>query len=79
MYAGVTCTCIFPSSAYKRSAHLSIIGGVFLLENVIWCMRIVRCQEFGGYPLFRTVECIESTGIAVGALTVVHYTVDVCC
>ena len=33
--------------------------------------------EFGGCPLFGSSKCIESTGIAVGASTVVRYTVDV--
>ena len=71
------CTCLFSSSANKRPAHLSVIGGAFLLESVIWCTRIVRCLEFGGYLLFGSSKCIESMGIAVGASTVVRYTVDV--
>ena len=33
-------------------ASLSVIGGAFLLESIIWCTRIVRCPEFGGCPLF---------------------------
>ena len=78
MYAGITCTDIFSSSAHKRPAHLFVIGGALLLESIIWCTRIVRCPEFGGCPLFGSSKCIESTGIAVGASTVVRYTVDVC-
>ena len=78
MHAGITCTCIFFSSAHKRPAHLSVIGGAFLLESIICCTWIVRYLEFGGCPLFGSSKCIESTGIAVGASTVVHYTVDVC-
>ena len=77
MHAGITCTCIFLSSAHKHPAHLSVIGGVLLLESIIWCMQIVRCLEFGGCPLFGSSKCIGSMGIAGGASTVVHYTVDV--
>ena len=77
MHAGITCTGIFSSSAHKRPAHLSIIGGAFLLESIIWCTWIVRCPEFGGCPLFGSSKCIESMGIAVGTSTVVCYTVNV--
>ena len=62
---------------HKRPAHLSAIGGVLLLESIIWCTRIVRCPDFRGCPLFGSSECIESMEIAVGTSTVVHYTVDV--
>ena len=62
MHAGITCTCIFSSSTQKHQAHLSIIGSAFLLESIIWCTRIVRCQEFRGCLLFRSSQCIESTG-----------------
>ena len=70
-------TGIFLSSTHKYPAHLSIIGGVFLLKSIIWCTRIVRRPEFGGCPLFGSSKCIESRGIAVGASTVVRYTIDV--
>ena len=77
MHAGITCTCIFSSFAHNRPAHLSVIGGVLLLESIIWCTRIVHRPEFGGCPLFGSSKCIESRGIAVGASTVVRYTIDV--
>ena len=72
MHTAVICTGIFSSFAHKHPAHLSIIGGALLLENIIWCTRIVRCPEFGGCLLFGSRKCIESTGIAVGTLTVVR-------
>ena len=58
-------------------SHSSIIGGAFLLESIIWCTQIVCCPLFGGCLLFGSSKCIESTGIAVGASTIVRYTVDV--
>ena len=47
-----------------------------LLKRVVWCTSVVRCLEFGGCPLFESTKHI-ATGIAVGTLTVVRYTVDV--
>ena len=69
IHDGITSTCVFSSSAHKYPAHLSIIGGAFLLESIIWCARIVRYPEFGGCLLF------VSNRIADGASTVVHYMV----
>ena len=62
MYYICDCSCIFSSFSH----NLSVIGGAFLLESIIWCMWIVRCPEFGGCPLFGSSKCIESTGIAIG-------------
>ena len=56
----------FSSSDHKCPAHLSVIGGVFLLESIVWCTQIVCYPEFGGCLLFRSSKCIASTGIAVG-------------
>ena len=75
--AGITCTCIFLNSTHEYQTHLSVIGGAFLLESIIWCTWIVRYLEFGGYPLFVSSECIEYIGIAVGISAAVHYTVDI--
>ena len=58
-------------------AYLSIIGGDFVLESVVWYSALVRYLEFGGCPLFRSRKCIVSTGIAVGASSVVRY-LEVC-
>ena len=46
------------------------------MKRVMWCTSLVRCQEFGGCPLFESTKRI-ATGIAVGILIVVCYTVDV--
>ena len=51
-------------------AHLSVIGGVFILESVIRYTALVRYSEFGGCPLFGSRKCIASTGIKVGTSTV---------
>ena len=75
LHAGITCTCIFSSSSHKHPTLLEVRA--FLLESIIWCMQIVHCPEFGGCPLFGSSKSIESTGIAVGTSTVVHYTIDV--
>ena len=39
MHAGITCTCIFLSSAHKCPAHLSVIGGTkssYVLGSELW-------------------------------------------
>ena len=59
-----------------RKTLLYII--IMIFESIIWCVWIVCCPEFGGCPLLGSSKCIESMGIAVGASTVIHYTVDVC-
>ena len=58
-------------------AHLSVIGGVFILESVVRYTALVCHSEFRGCPLFGSRKCIASTGIAVGTCTVVHYTEEV--
>ena len=67
----------FPNSAPTIPAHLSVIGGAFLLESVVRYAALVRCPEFGGCPLFGSSKCIASTEIAVGTSTEVRYTEDV--
>ena len=39
-------------------AHLSVIGGAFLLESVVWYTAPAHCPEFGGCPLFRNSKFI---------------------
>ena len=50
---------------YPQPANQQATSGMPICSSleVNWCMRIVRCSEFGG--------------ITVGTSTVVHYTVDV--
>ena len=67
----------FPSSAHTNPAHLSAIGGDFVLESVVQCAAFVRYSEFGGCPLFGSRKCTASTGIAVGTSTVVRYSEEV--
>ena len=67
----------FLSSAHTSPAHLSVIGGDFVLESVVRCAAFVRYSEFGGCPLFGSRKCTASTGIAVGASTVVRYSEEV--
>ena len=67
----------FLSSAHTSPAHLSVIGGDFVLESVIRCAAFVRYSEFGGCPLFGSRKCTASTGIAVGTSTVVRYSEEV--
>ena len=63
----------FLSSAYTSPAHLSVIGGDFVLQSVIRCTVFVRYSEFGGCTLFGSRKCTASTGIEVGTSTVVRY------
>ena len=58
-------------------AHLSVIGGVFLLESIARYAVLVRYSEFGGCPLFESSKCNASTGIAVSTSTVVCYSEEV--
>ena len=58
-------------------AQLSVIGGDFVLESVVWCAAFGRYSEFGGCPLFGNRKCTASTGIAVGTSTVVRYSEEV--
>ena len=58
-------------------AHLSVIGGDFVLESVAWYAALVRYSEFGGRLLFGRRKCTASTGIAVGTSTMVCYSEDV--
>ena len=76
MHAGITCTCIFSSSAHKCPAYLSVIGGAFQLKSIIWCTWILRNLEvvwnlevvrYSG--AVRSSKCSESTRLAVGAST----------
>ena len=60
----------FLSSAHTSPAHLSVIGGDFVLESVVR-------SEFGGCLLFGSIKCTASTGIAVGTSTVVSYSEEV--
>ena len=57
--------------------HLSVIGGVFLLESVVWYTALVCYSEFRCCQLFGSSKCIASTGIAVGTFTVVCYSEEV--
>ena len=59
------------------SAHLSIIEGAFILENVIRYTALDRYSEFGGCLLFGSRKCIVSMGIAVGTSSVVRCTEEV--
>ena len=68
---------IFLSFAHTCPAHLSAIGGDFVLENVARYAALVRYSEFGGCPLFGSRKCTASTGIAVGTSTVVRYSEEV--
>ena len=68
---------IFLSSAHTCPAHLSVIGGDFVLESVTRYAALVRYSEFGGCPLFGSRKCTASTGIAVGTSTVVRYSEEV--
>ena len=54
-------------------AHLSVIGGDFVLESVVWYAALVRYSQFGGCPLCGSIKCTVSTGIAVGTSSVVRY------
>ena len=65
------------SSAHTRPAYLSVIRGEFVLENVVRYAALVRYSEFGGCPLFRSIKCTASTGIAVGTSTVVRHSEEV--
>ena len=56
------------------STHLSIIGGAFLLQSVVWYAVLVHCPEFGSCSLFGSSKCIVSIGIVVGTSMVVCYT-----
>ena len=67
----------FLSSAHTSPAHLSVIGGDFVLESVVRCAAFVRYSEFGGCPLFGSRKCTASTGRAVGTSTVVRYSEEV--
>ena len=67
----------FLTSAHTSPAHLSVIGGDFVLESVVRCAAFVRYSEFGGCPLFGSIKCTASTGIAVGTSTVVRYSEEV--
>ena len=68
---------VFLSSAHTSPAHLSVIGGDFVLESVVRCAVFVCYSEFGGCPLFGSIKCTASTGIAVGTSTVVRYSEEV--
>ena len=59
-------------------AHLSVIGGAFILESVVQYTVLVRYLEFGGYVPFKSRKCIASMDIAVGTFTVVCYMDEVC-
>ena len=59
------------------TAHLSVIGGEFVLESVARYAALVCYSEFGGCPLFGSRKCTASTGIAVGTSTVVRYSEEV--
>ena len=67
----------FLSSAHTSPAHLSVIGGDFVLESVVRCAAFVRYSQFGGCPLFGSIKCTASTGIAVGTSTLVRYSEEV--
>ena len=54
-------------------AHLSVIGGDFVLESVVRYAALVRYLEFRDCPLFGSRRCTGSTGIAVGTSTAVRY------
>ena len=69
---------LFLSSAHTSPAHLSIIGGAFILESVVQYVALVCYLEVGGCLLFRSRKCIASTGIAIGTSMVVCYTEEVC-
>ena len=58
-------------------AHLSIIGGAFILESVVQYTVFVRYLEFGGCVQFESRKCIASMDIAVGTFTVVCYMEEV--
>ena len=60
-----------------QPAHLSVIGGDFVKESVVRCATFVRYSEFGGCPLFGSIKCTASTGIAVGTSTLVRYSEEV--
>ena len=68
---------IFLRSAHTCPAHLSVIGGDFVLESVARYAALVRYSEFGGCSLFGSRKCTASTGIAVGTSTVVRYSEEV--
>ena len=58
-------------------AHLSVIGGDFILESVVRYAAFVRYSEFGGCSLFGSIKCTASTGIAICTSTVVRYSEEV--
>ena len=64
---------LFMSSAHTSPAHLSVVGGAFLMESVVRYAALVRYLEFGGCPLFGSSKYIACKGIAVGTSTVVRY------
>ena len=68
---------IFLSSAHTCPAHLSVIGGDFVLESVARYAALVRYSEFRGCPLFGSNKCTASTGIVVGISTVVRNSEEV--
>ena len=67
----------FLSSAHTSPAHLSVIGGDFVLESVVRYAAFVRYSEFRGCALLGSIKCTASTGIAVGTSTVVRYSEEV--
>ena len=49
----------------------------FYGKDTVRYAALVRCPEFRGCPLFGSIKCIASTGIAVGTSTEVRYTEEV--
>ena len=56
---------------------MSVIGGDFVLESAVRCAAFVRYSEFRGCPLFGSIKCTASKGIAIGTSSVVRYSEEV--